>query len=311
LSSRNPSDTGADALRRLRAGGKVALARTLVALERAPDDPASVALLDAAHADPAGFVLGITGPPGVGKSTLTGALVRTWRGAGRTVGVIAVDPSSRRSGGALLGDRLRLETDPEDEGVFVRSMAARDRLGGLAAESLGAMVLMRALYDRVVVETVGVGQSEADVEDVADLVLFCVQPGAGDAIQFMKAGIAEIPDLVAVTKSDLGTTAEQARRDVVDALGLGMKRSADALLVGAATGAGVADLLDRIEQRFARAAGDGTLAERRRRQVGAWLTAAVRERFGRDGLARVGALDPPDRTPPFARLAALAARLRR
>ena len=163
----------------------------------------------------------LTGPPGVGKSTLASALVAACARGGETVGVIAVDPSSRRSGGALLGDRARIATDPETtRASFVRSMAARDRLGGLADLTLAAMVLMRALYDRVLVETVGVGQSETEVAGVADTVVFCVQPGSGDSLQFMKAGIVEIPDLVVVTKADLGAAAERARADVAGALSL-------------------------------------------------------------------------------------------
>ena len=158
--------------------------------------------------------------PGVGKSSLCAALVAAWRKAGKTVGVIAVDPSSKSSGGALLGDRVRIVHDSTDEGSFVRSMAARDRLGGLADQTLAAMVVMRALFDRVLIETVGVGQSETDVAGVADTVVFCVQPGSGDSLQFMKAGIVEIPHLIVVTKADLGAAAERARADVAGALSL-------------------------------------------------------------------------------------------
>ena len=129
------------------------------------------------------------------------------RASGATVAVIAVDPSSRRSGGALLGDRTRIETDPDDPGAFVRSMAARRRLGGVADLTFPAAVLMRACFDWVIVETVGVGQSESEIADCADLVVFCVQPGSGDALQFMKAGVMEVPDLVLVTKGDLGAPA--------------------------------------------------------------------------------------------------------
>ena len=134
------------------------------------------------------------------------------------MGVIAVDPSSKASGGALLGDRVRIVADSADEGSFVRSMAARARLGGLADQTLAAMVVMRALFDRVLIETVGVGQSETDVGDVADSVAVVVQPGAGDVLQFLKAGIMEIPDVLVVTKSDLGPIAQATRRDLVAAL---------------------------------------------------------------------------------------------
>ena len=126
-------------------------------------------------------MIGLTGPPGVGKSTLVSALVRAWRARGRTVGVIAVDPSSRRTGGALLGDRTRIDVDPDDQGVFVRSMAARDRLGGLADLCAAATVLMRALYDVVLIETVGVGQSETEIADLADTVVFASSPARATA----------------------------------------------------------------------------------------------------------------------------------
>jgi LAO/AO transport system kinase len=204
----------------LRDGGKRALAAALADLERDPEGEKAQALLDAAWRDPKAHVVGVTGPPGVGKSSLCAALVAAWRKAGKTVGVIAVDPSSKSSGGALLGDRVRIVHDSTDEGSFVRSMAARDRLGGLADQTLAAMVVMRALFDCVLIETVGVGQSETDVAGVADTVVFCVQPGSGDSLQFMKAGIVEIPHLIVVTKADLGAAAERARADVAGALSL-------------------------------------------------------------------------------------------
>ena len=194
----------------LRQGGKRLLASALADLERDPDGSSTQALLAAAWHEPRAHVVGVTGPPGVGKSSLCSALVASWRNDGKTVGVIAVDPSSKASGGALLGDRVRIVTDVTDEGSFVRSMAARERLGGLADQTLAAMVVMRALFDRVLIETVGVGQSETDVADVADTVVFCVQPGSGDSLQFMKAGIVEIPHLIVVTKADLGAAAERA-----------------------------------------------------------------------------------------------------
>src|SRR5262249_53505482 len=161
---------------------------------------------------------GLTGPPGVGKSTLIGALIRAYRQRGKTLGVIAVDPSSRRSGGALLGDRTRLQTAPEDDGVFVRSMAPRAQVGGLRASTYAGMSLMRAVFDVVVVEMVGVGQSETDIGMAADTVVFCVQPGSGDSLQFMKAGIVEIPDIVVVTKGDMGKAATRAKTDVKGAI---------------------------------------------------------------------------------------------
>ncbi|HEX7970034.1 MAG TPA: methylmalonyl Co-A mutase-associated GTPase MeaB, partial [Stellaceae bacterium] len=278
------------------AGGKAALASALARLEQAPEEDATLALLDAAHAVPRAHVVGVTGPPGVGKSTLLGALIVHWRGAGRTVGVIAVDPSSRASGGALLGDRTRLRTDPDDAGVFVRSMAARDKLGGLAALTVSAMVLMRALYDIVLIETVGVGQSETDVAGAADTVVLCVQPGSGDSLQFMKAGIVEIPHMVVVTKSDLGDAAERARSDALGVLGLAERAPGDwtvpVLMLSALRREGIDALAEAIAQ-HRRWLGEGDrLAVARRTQAAHWLVEGVREAFGREGLQRAGDLAP-------------------
>ena len=305
----------------VRSGGKAALARALAVLERAPEAAASLALLDAAYAAPRAQVIGVTGPPGVGKSTLLGRLIARYRAAGQRVGVIAVDPSSRRSGGALLGDRLRLLTDPADDGVFVRSMAARDRLGGLADLTVGAMILLRAVYDRVLIETVGVGQSETDVAGVADTVVFCVQPGSGDALQFMKAGIVEIPHIAAVTKADMGAAASRAMADLKGALSLAAAAGeaggwpVATLAVSAVSGAGMDDLAVALEERAAWLDSGGRLAAARQAQAELWLREALRERFGRDGLARAAeksleiALAPGQ--SPFSRQAELAAALRR
>ncbi|MEO1542323.1 MAG: methylmalonyl Co-A mutase-associated GTPase MeaB [Pseudomonadota bacterium] len=243
----------------LRAGGKGAIARALTRLETAPRGEGTARLLDAAFAAPVGVAMGLTGPPGVGKSSLTHALVRQFRDAGRRVAVLAVDPSSRVSGGAILGDRTRIELNPEDDGLFMRSMAARGRLGGLSDIAYPAIVLLRALYDVVLVETVGVGQSEIEIAEAADTVVFCAQPGSGDALQFIKAGIMEIPDHIVVTKADLGVLADRALADLRGAVSLSAEVEAVSLhAVSAQTGAGVADLVaalgqtsgrNRIEQR--------------------------------------------------------------
>lgn len=163
-------------------------------------------------------LVGITGPPGAGKSTLLSAILPTWRETGKTVAVLAVDPSSKRSGGSLLGDRVRIEHDHEDAGILIRSTATGGRLGGLAAPTREAAHALAAAFDVVVVETVGVGQSETDVEEVCDTVTVVVQPGSGDTLQFLKAGIMEVPDVLVVTKADLGDVAERARRELIQAL---------------------------------------------------------------------------------------------
>jgi len=176
-------------------------------------------------------LVGITGPPGAGKSSLLSALVREWRAAGRTVAILAVDPSSKRSGGSLLGDRARIDHEPGDDGVLIRSTAAGLRLGGLAPPTREAAEALAACFDVVVVETVGVGQSETDVEQVCDTVAVIVQPGSGDTLQFLKAGIMEVPDILVVTKSDLGDVALAARRDLAAALRSLGKRDTPVLMV--------------------------------------------------------------------------------
>ncbi len=297
-------------LAELRNGGKAALAKALAEIERDPDDQETLALLDEAYAQPTAQVIGLTGPPGVGKSTLAGALIGRYRAAGKTVGVIAVDPSSRLTGGALLGDRTRIRTDPDDPGVFIRSMAARDRLGGLADLTYGAMVLMRALFDIVLVETVGVGQSETEIALCADTVLFCVQPGSGDSLQYMKAGIAEIPDLVAVTKSDLGSSAARAGADVKGALSLARRGDAAwqprVLLVSAQSGEGLPELIGSLCDHCAWLSADHRLAHRRKAQADAWLELAIRERWGREGLKQrsMGSV-ATDADSPFHRITQL------
>ncbi|HZX85803.1 MAG TPA: GTP-binding protein [Reyranella sp.] len=300
----------------LREGGKRALAAALADLERNPEGEKAQALLDAVWREPKAQVVGVTGPPGVGKSSLCAALVAAWRKAGKTVGVIAVDPSSKSSGGALLGDRVRIVHDSTDEGSFVRSMAARDRLGGLADQTLAAMVVMRALFDRVLIETVGVGQSETDVAGVADTVVFCVQPGSGDSLQFMKAGIVEIPHLIVVTKADLGAAAERARADVAGALSLATASDdwpVKALALSSRSGVGIDALVEALEAHRAYLSADNRLLVARHRQSEGWVAESLRERFGREGIARLGrlgfdlALKPG--MQPFLRLRELGAAL--
>ena len=196
----------------------------------------------------AGHVVGVTGPPGAGKSTLLSELVQAWRAAGRSVAVLAVDPSSKRSGGALLGDRARIAFDPADQQVFIRSTAAADRLGGLAASTRAAACALAAAFDVVVVETVGVGQSETEVAEVADTVAVVVQPGSGDALQFLKSGIMEIPDVLVVTKADLGEIALRARRDLHAALrSIGERDTAVVTVSSIPPVAGIGDLVAALD----------------------------------------------------------------
>ena len=195
-----------------------------------------------------GHIIGVTGPPGVGKSSLLSRLIVEWRSRGRSVAVLAVDPTSRRSGGALLGDRARIDTDPSDGGVFIRSNAAGNRLGGLAPATRAAAAALAAAFDVVVIETVGVGQSETEVADVADTVAVVVQPASGDILQFLKAGIMEIPDVLIVTKADLGQIARRATSDLHAALrALGAADTAVVAVSSVAPPSGISELVDALD----------------------------------------------------------------
>ncbi|MEL6679328.1 MAG: methylmalonyl Co-A mutase-associated GTPase MeaB [Pseudomonadota bacterium] len=284
----------------LRQGGKGAVARALTRLETAPRGVETARLLDTAFAAAKGAAIGLTGPPGVGKSSLTHALIRTFRGQGCRVAVLAVDPSSRVSGGAILGDRTRIELDPEDHALFMRSMAARGRLGGLSDIAYPAIVLLRALYDIVLVETVGVGQSEIEIAEAADEVVFCAQPGSGDALQFIKAGIMEIPDHIVVTKADLGILAERAVADLRGAMSLSAEAGGASLhAVSSQTGAGI--------DAFAGVLGKRGRADRRR-QRDAWCRSELARLFGQRIAERADAI-APDMAPGFERLSMQAARI--
>jgi len=296
----------------IRSGGKRVMAKALACIETHADTPELAALLDEANRQAKALVLGLTGPPGVGKSTLTNALVRSWREKGESVGVIAIDPSSRKTGGALLGDRARIVTDPDDRGVFIRSMAARDRLGGLSDQTVAAMVLMRATFDHVLIESVGIGQSEADIGMAADTVLLCIQPASGDSLQFMKAGVMELPDIMAVTKADIGLAARRAKADVEGALTLFTPDDdswrVPVVLISATEGTGLDELIEEVVRHGGHLAEEGRLAIRRKDQQGQWVEEAIRARFGTEGWKRVSREATSD--DPFARILRLTDALR-
>jgi LAO/AO transport system kinase len=257
-------------------------------------------------------VVGVTGPPGAGKSTLLGELVRAWRAAGRSVAALAVDPSSRRSGGALLGDRARIPYDPEDRGVFIRSTAAAGRLGGLAPATRAGAQTLAAAFDVVVVETVGVGQSETEIAEVADTVAVIVQPGSGDVLQFLKSGIMEIPDVLVVTKADLGDVAVRARRDVHAALrSLGARDTAVVAVSSLPPAAGIGELVAALDAH--RAGLD--LSARRLAARRASALADFAAEHGERGLRALGGRRAAERLlageDPGADVAALAAALER
>ena len=261
-------------------------------------------------------VIGLTGSPGVGKSTSTSALVAAYRRRGVTVGVLAVDPSSPFSGGALLGDRVRMQEHALDDGVFIRSMASRGHLGGLSWATPQALrVLSAAGCDVVLIETVGVGQSEVEVASLADSTIVLLAPGAGDGIQAAKAGILEVADLFVVNKADRDG-ADTVARDLRHMLSLGHQGQRDGraedgwrvpvLKTVAARGEGVDEVVDELERHAAWLADSGQLALRRRRrasdEVEAIALTALRARIGdlggSDALAALagrvvaGELDP-------------------
>jgi LAO/AO transport system kinase len=282
--------TGAELGARLREGDRSAAPAALNLLEsRARREDAMALLAEVSPrrlgGEAPGHVVGITGPPGAGKSTLLSALARQWRGSGRTVAVLAVDPSSKRSGGALLGDRARIEADPADRGLFIRSTAAGERLGGLAPATRAAAQALSVAFDVVVIETVGVGQSETEVAEAADTVAVVVQPGSGDALQFLKSGIMEIPDVLVVTKADLGQVAVRAQRDLRAALrSLGARETPVVAVAALPPASGVDELAAALDAH--RAGLDLGAARVRARRLGA-LADFVAE-HGERGLRGVG-----------------------
>jgi LAO/AO transport system kinase len=241
-------------------------------------------------------VVGFTGPPGVGKSTLIGALTKARREAGRTVGVLSIDPSSPFTQGALLGDRIRLAEHFLDQGVFIRSMANRGALGGLSEAALQAALLLDAAGRQdVFVETVGVGQAEIDIIDHADTIVLVLMPGSGDSIQALKAGVMEIPDVIVINKADHPLTDTMVReiRGVLSLANLDrtpeeVKASWRVPIVRteANRAAGIAELVQRLDEHRAHIVAGGTLAERRarnlRNEVLAIATARMRRRLETD-----------------------------
>ncbi len=262
------SSSAAELTERLLAGDKRALARAISLVEN--DDPEGWALVSEVFPRTGrATIAGFTGPPGVGKSTLIGALVKSARQRDREVAVLSIDPSSPFTHGALLGDRIRLVDHFLDQGVFIRSMASRGSLGGLSEASLQAALLMDAAgKDDVFLETVGVGQAEVDIIDHADTVVLVLSPGSGDSIQALKAGVMEIPDVIVVNKSD-HPMIEAMVRDVRSVLSLGPPQSWRIPIVQtqASTGEGVEELVERMAEHRSHIEEEGTLEERRRRNL--------------------------------------------
>jgi LAO/AO transport system kinase len=261
--------TGADSLaQRLLAGDKRALARAISLVE--DDDPEGWELVREIYPETGkAAIVGFTGPPGVGKSTLMGALTKLERERERTIAVLSIDPSSPFTKGALLGDRIRLADHFLDPGVFIRSMANRGALGGLSEAALQAALLMDASgRDVVLLETVGVGQAEVDIIDHADTVVLVLMPGSGDSIQALKAGVMEIPDLIVVNKADHPLT-DTMVREIKGVLALGPREGWQVPIIRteAVRGGGVEELLEKLAEHREYIEGEGTLSERRRRNL--------------------------------------------
>jgi LAO/AO transport system kinase len=253
---------------RLMSGDKRALARGISLVEN--DDPAGWALVREIYPHTGrARMIGFTGPPGVGKSTLIGALVKHSRARDREVGVLSIDPSSPFTQGALLGDRIRLTEHFLDEGVYIRSMASRGALGGLAEATLQAALLMDASgRDDILLETVGVGQAEIDIIDHADTVVLVLMPGSGDSVQALKAGIMEIPDVIVVNKAN-HPLADTMVREIRGVLALGPKTDwrVPVLRTEATAGEGVEELAETIDSHYSQIEEAGQLEERRRRNL--------------------------------------------
>jgi LAO/AO transport system kinase len=277
---------------RLLAGDKRALARAITLIEN--DDPAGWELVrEVFPSTGKARIVGFTGPPGVGKSTLIGALTAEMRKADREVAVLSVDPSSAFTHGALLGDRIRLSDHFLDQGVFIRSMASRGALGGLSEATLQAALVMDASgKDDVFIETVGVGQAEIDIVDHGDTVVLVLMPGSGDSIQALKAGVMEIPDIIVVNKADHPLT-DTMVREIRGVLTLGphVSWTVPILRAEATRGEGVEELAAKIAEHRAQIEAEGTLDQRRARNLRNEVLEIAASRLRR-GLERSVADDP-------------------
>lgn len=264
-------------------GQKLAISRAISFIENGTDEATEIIKKLYSHTGKA-HVIGITGPPGAGKSTLTDKLIKAYRNKGKTVGVVAVDPTSPYSGGAILGDRIRMMDISMDEGVFIRSMATRGSLGGLSSKTAdAAKVLDAAGYDVVIIETVGVGQSEVDIVKTADTTLVVLVPGLGDDIQAIKAGILEIGDIFVINKADRDG-ADRLHVEIEMMLDLNEEKSAWRPPISqtiASRDEGIADLVENIDAHMEFLVQTGELKVRREERVKTEFLAMLMEELGK------------------------------
>ena len=269
---------------------KIFLSNLLEQIEISRETNEIVSQLDQFHVKAKSHVIGVTGPPGAGKSSLVDKLISEIRNNKKSVGVIAVDPSSSKSGGALLGDRTRFLLDPKDNDIFVRSMAAKDFLGGLSELTFPTMIVMRSMFDYVIIETVGVGQSETNVKEVVDSVILCVQPGSGDTIQFMKSGIFEIPDIVVVTKSDIEKIADLTYSELRNSNNY-FKSTDDwdieIIKTSVVRNFGLDLLFKEINRRWVWLKKNDILQNQRKNQDISWIRKTIIREFGTNGVKKI------------------------
>lgn len=266
-----------DLIKRLLAGDRKALARVITIVENDLPQAQEIMRQIHFHVQDRSHIIGITGPPGAGKSTLTNALCKVFRSHGQTVGVITVDPSSQFSGGAVLGDRIRFQ-EHNDDGLFIRSLASHGAVGGISPECANVLKVLEAYgFDVIIIETVGAGQTETEIRKLAHSVVVVAVPGLGDQIQAIKAGILEIGDVFAVNKADLDG-ALQTAMDLEQALEMRGKTDGwkpPVIKVTASTGGGVADLCQSLNDHYRYLQNNGKLGEHRQQRTGAEIKEMV------------------------------------